>query len=77
MVLSECNIGENVKINICGNITVARILKKGRNSNSGLNHKKILQSIYYNSKDRDIQVKPVGARARFISCNTDVIEIIK
>ncbi len=38
MILSQCGIGDNVKIKINGNITVARILQKGRkclNDDSG------------------------------------------
>lgn len=67
MRLGNYNVGDEVKININGSITRARIIQKNRVSDYVLNLK-------YIAKNYDIKVKPVGARARFVSPEIEVIE---
>lgn len=67
MRLGNYNVGDEVKININGSITSARIIQKGRVSDYNLKLK-------YIAKNYDVKVKPVGARARFVSPEIEVIE---
>lgn len=77
MFLSQCKIGDNVKIKINGNVAVARIIKKGRKNHLKDNFGDLGRVLAgYSAKDNNIQVKPVGARARFVPSNTKVIEKI-
>lgn len=61
MFLSCYDVGDFVRIKINGNVTDARIIQKGRKSRS---------TTKYRGKDSDIKVKPIGARAIFVSSIT-------
>lgn len=67
MRLGNYNVGDEVKININGSVTRARIIQKNRVNDLFLKMK-------YIAKNYDVKVKPVGARARFVSPEIEVIE---
>ena len=67
MRLGNYNVGDEVKININGSVTRARIIQKNRVNDFFLKLK-------YIAKNYDVKVKPVGARARFVSPEIEVIE---